>query len=550
MPPATTPRPRFGGTLAPLQHQLFFAVWSANVFSNLGGQIQQVGTSWLMTLLAPSPQIVALVAFATSAPVLFFSLLAGAVADVYDRRLVLLSAQVLMLVASTTLTVAAFAGFASPLLLLAATFLISCGFALNAPAWQAIVGELVPREDLPAAVALNTVGFNVARTLGPGLGGLVIALTGPNAAFAINATTYFALIVVLLRWRRAPIEQGLTREPVTTALAAGLRYVCYSPLVRTVLLRSCALGLGASVVIALVPLVARDLLEAGPLAFGMLLTCSGCGAIVGGTFSTFLRRRFSYEKVVCGAVACYALAVVAIGLSRSLPLTGAALAVTGGSMVLILSTFNIAVQMSVPRWVVGRAISVYQMAIFGGMAIGSLIWGRLATATSLRIALIAAGCTLAATLLLGWRWPLRGIDPDHLAPAYQPDDAHPSVGDADPHAPVVVTIEYRIGEERRDEFLGAMRERRRIRLRDGARGWTLLQDAQEPDRWVERFHSRTWLEYLRHRQRRTAEDRAMDERLRTLDGTGTLPVHFLFERFPDARKNHIGPFASPENAGL
>jgi predicted MFS family arabinose efflux permease len=525
------------GALAPFAQPIFLAIWTANVASSLGGQVQQVGTSWLMTSLAPTPQMIALVSSAITAPIFFFSLIAGAVADVVDRRKVLLAAQCFMFLVSGGLSLLSYAGAVTPALLLFATFLLFSGFAMNAPAWQALVGELVPRSQLSAAIALNTLGLNLARTVGPALGGLVVGSFGSEAAFALNAFSYTALIVVLLGWRR-PLETPTNPpEPVLAALGSGLRFVLYAQQVRPILLRAFAVGIGVSAVTALTPAVVRDLLRAGPLAYGTMLTCSGVGAVAGAAISHTLRIKLSYEGASRLATATYAVGIIIMAVSRAAPLTGLAMFLTGGSMVLALSTFSVAVQSNVPQWVAGRAISIYQMAMFGGMTLGSIVWGQIAGLSGLPTALLTAGTGMAATLLLGWRWPIRAADPRNLAPVGMANVRNSVAEGAQIDAPLTVMIAYRIPAEAIPAFLELMRERRRIRLRDGARRWSLLQDSDDPTRWLEQFSSRSSGDYRRHRDRRTAEDLANAERIQALDTDPEGPaIRFLFDRRPDAAK--------------
>ena len=519
--------------LAPFAHPLFLAIWLANVASSLGGQVQQVGTAWLMTALAPSPQMIALVSSAITAPIFLFSLIAGAVADVVDRRKVLLVAQCFMFVVSGGLSLLSYAGVVNPPLLLLATFLLFTGFALNAPAWQALVGELVPRPQLSAAIALNTLGLNLARTVGPAIGGLVVGLSGPEAAFAVNAVSYVALIAVLLGWRRPALRAATPPEPVFAALGSGLRFIVYAQGVRPILLRGFAAGIGVSAMTALTPAIVNNLLHAGPLAYGAILTCSGVGAVAGAAISHPLRMRLSYEGVSRLAIAVHAAGILLAAISRSPPLTGFATFLTGGGMVLALSTFSVAVQSNVPAWVAGRAISIYQTAMFGGMTLGSIVWGQAAGLTGLSGALLIASAVMALTVLLGLRWPIRAADPDHLAPVGMMA-ARGNVADVrEVDAPLTVAIEYRIPRASVPAFLQLMQVRRRIRLRDGARRWSLLQDADDPVRWQEQFASRSSGDYLRHRDRRTAEDHANAERIRELDVSPDRPnIRFLFERRP------------------
>src|SRR3954453_4206497 len=319
-------------TLAPFRHRIFLAIWTASLVSNFGSLIQGVGASWLMTSIAPSADMVALVQAASSLPIMLFSLLAGAAADLWDRRNIMLVAQAAMLLISAALSFLAYLGLVTPWLLLGLTFLLGCGAALYGPAWQSSVGEQVPRDVLPAAVALNSLGFNIARTVGPAIGGSVVAAASAQAAFLLNALSYIGLIVVLLTWKRPAVPSPLPPENVGAAMAAGLRYVRLSPTIRTVLVRSLAFGLCGSAVWALMPLIARDLVGGGPLTYGLLLGAFGAGAVAGALVSTGLRERYAPEGVVSGATLGFAGASVFVAHSPFLVLTLAALLVGGSRL--------------------------------------------------------------------------------------------------------------------------------------------------------------------------------------------------------------------------
>jgi MFS family permease len=516
---------------APLGHRFFLAIWLANIFSSFGGQIQQVGAAWLMTSMAASAEMIALVTAAATLPILLFSLPSGAIADLIDRRVVLFGAQLLMFFASATLALADFAGIVTPNLLLIATFVIGTGAAINAPAWQAVVGDLVPRAELPAAVGLNIMGFNIARTAGPAAGGLIVALAGAQINFLVNALSYLALIAVLLRWRPAPRVRLGPPETILGAIDGGLRYARYAPAMRRILLRAMCFGLCSSVVVALMALVARDLLGFGPRVFGLLLGFMGAGAVCGASLLSTLRRRFSSERLIRLSIVTTASALFVIGFSRQLEVTCTALFVVGGGMALGLSTFNVAVQLSVPRWVVGRSLATYQMATFGGMTLGAWGWGGLADAFGTNMAYETSALVLLSTLILAWRLPIRDLDAEETASAEPPADmVTPGAHAAEGAGGVVVAIEHRVPVDRIDAFLAAMAIRRHTRRRDGARRWTLLQDANDATLWVERFTVRSWDDHVRQRGRRTQADAAVDARILALHGEAVPVTRYYLQR--------------------
>lgn len=530
--------------LSPFGHPVFRGVWIANLVSQFGGLIQVVGASWMMLSIAESAEMVTLVQTSTALPIVIFALLAGALADNFDRRGIMITAQVFMLVISAGLALCAHLGLVTPWLLLAFTFLIGCGVAFNGPAWQASVAEMVPRQNLPAAVALNSMGFNVARSLGPALGGFIVAAAGIVTAFVLNAVSYLGIIGVLMRWRRPADSRLLPRERIGAAMLAGIRYASMSPNIKHTLLRGFVFGFGASALMALMPLIARDLLSGDSVAYGLVLGSFGAGAVGGALSSHRLRQSLSNEAIVRIALLAYALVAAATALSHWLPLTMALQLLSGAGWVLTLSTFNVTVQTSVPRWVVGRALSLYQMLTFTGLAAGAWAWGIATAEIGAGLALFSSALVLLVCLAMGWRFAqpeTAGLDLELLRRWKEPEialDIERCSG------PVVVTIEYRIGEEDVLAFLAAMSERRRIRLRDGARRWTLLRDLGEPEIWIERFHSPTWLDYVRQSQRTTKDDASVWDRLHSLHRGPEKPrVRRMIERPTSSAPGTVPPRA-------
>ncbi|CTQ31255.1 enterobactin exporter EntS [Jannaschia rubra] len=509
---------------SPFSVPIFRAIWLASMSSNFGGLVQAVGASWLMTSLSDSPQQVALVQASTALPIMLFSLTAGAIADNLDRRRVMLAAQALMLCVSVLLAVFAWNEWLTPWGLLAFTFAIGCGTALNNPAWQASVGDMVPRAILPGAVAMNSMGFNIARSVGPAIGGAIVAVAGAAGAFLTNALSYVALIVVLLRWRPDVRPRDLPRERIGTAMAAGLRYVAMSPNIRIVLARGCVFGAAAAALPALMPVVARDLIAGGPLTYGVLLGAFGVGAVGGALSTGALRLRLSTEWIVRLASLLLVAGAVGTGVSRTPLLTIPALMLAGAGWVLALSTFNVTVQLSTPRWVVGRALALYQMATFGGMTAGAWGFGLVAEQAGVSTALYAAAGLQAAGGLLGFLLPLPASGTDDLEPLDRFREPRTAVPIHFRSGPIVITIDHRIAAADVPRFLAAMNERRRISLRDGARRWTLLRDLADAELWIERYHVPTWLEYVRDNQRRTQSDRENFDLVRSLQIDGQVPV--------------------------
>ncbi|MBY9068091.1 MFS transporter [Hyphomonas sp. WL0036] len=491
---------------SPFSIPLYKRIWVANIASQFGGLIQSVGAAWLMVQLGGSETQIALVQASVTLPIMILSLISGAVADNFPRRTVMLMAQVYMFAVSALLCLSAFMGWLNPWMLLVFTFLIGCGTALNAPSWQATVGDIVPRNTIAAAVAMNSLGFNIARTAGPALGGAIVAAAGAAAAFAVNVFSYLGIIYVLLAWKPEKPLKPTLKEDLRTAMAAGVRYVSMSPPIRKVMARAALFGIAASAVLSLLPLVARELLGGSAITFGMLSGAFGIGAVIGALSNARLRRRFSAEMVLRMTISAIIAGVLIVAFSRWLPLTFLGLVICGSGWLLSMATMNITVQMSAPRWVVGRALSLYQMALFGAMAVGSWITGRLAEHYGVTDALLimAAAQSLSVVAGIYLRLPIvEDLNLDLKGRWQQPDIKVP----VEPRSgPVHVSIEYRILEADIPRFLSAMNERRRIHLRDGARAWSLIRDLTDPEVWKEQYSFARWLDYVLHNERRTHAD--------------------------------------------
>lgn len=503
--------------MAPLQQPVFRAVWIASFVSNLGSLIQNVGAAWMMTAIATSVDMVALVQASLALPIMLFSIPSGAIADNFGRRKVMLVAQCFMLVVSVMLAVSAYTGTLTPWLLLTYTFLLGCGNALNNPAWGAAVGDMVPRADIPAAVTLNSMNYNLCRSVGPALGGIIVAAAGAVTAFAINALSYLALITVLARWKPALPPSKLPRETMGAAMSAGLRYLAMSPNIARVMSRALVFGFATIATLALLPLIARDLLNGGALLYGLLFGAFGMGAVGGALASGKLRELLSKESCVRLGFLGFAICQATAAMSPYPWLTLLALSLGGASWVITLSLFNITLQLSTPRWVVGRILSLYQTATFGGMALGSWVWGLIAeehgSATAL---LIAAGVALFG-LVMGLRWfAMPRKDELNLDPLDRWREPNLALDLKARSGPFRIVVDYLIREEDVREFLDAMAERRRIRRRDGARNWALFRDVQNPQLWTEMYNVPTWADYVRLFQRVTQADEAVGEKIRKL----------------------------------
>jgi len=535
-------------TLAPFQHRAFALFWWASLASSFGSMIQTVGASWLMATIAPAADKVALVQTASSLPYFFLSLVSGALADTRDRRAIMLASQVLALLASAAFAVVVIAGAITPSLLLGFTFLIGCGTAVFAPAWQASIGEQVPRTQIAPAVMANAVGFNLARSLGPAVGGVIVAAVGAASAFIVNAVSYLGIIATLLWWRPARVRSELPPEPLGTAIAAGLRYVGLSPHLLAIMVRCVLYTVPVAAVPALMPIVARDLLGGGAATYGLLLGGFGLGAMLGALSSATFRGRFSSDALLRAMSALSCLAMIGIGQSRWAAVTLLTHVLAGAVWTQAFANFNIAVQLSSPRWVTGRMLATYQTVVFASIALGSWWWGRLASAAGIRESLTVAGLSALVSLAVA-RWmpiaveKLGSLDPRARVGLSPPSaEIHPASG------PIVVVIEYHVPAEHAVEFVAVINEVGRIRRRDGARAWSISQDVDALDRWVERFECPTWMDYLRWRTRPTESDQAVRARLARLitDEHGT--VRRLLVRPPGADPLGAPPAAEPGGA--
>jgi MFS family permease len=495
--------------------------------------MQEVGEAWLMTDQTASPLLVSLLQTADSLPIFLLALPAGALADIVDRRRLLLFTQGWMCVAAAMLGVLTLFGLTTPWVLLAITCALGVGTALNVPAWQAILPELVSRDELPAAAALGGVGFNIARATGPALGGLIVAAAGPGAVFLLNAASFVGVIVVLYGWRRAPRQSILPAERVAGAIRAGLRYLRHSPPLRVVLVRTLAFIVCGSALWGLLPVVGRWELELTSVGYGVLLGCLGLGAVIGAAFLPRLRRRVSADALVALATVLWAGVMVAFAFVREVSVLCLLLAAGGMGWVTLMSILNVAAQTAVPSWVRGRALALYVLAFQGGMAAGSALWGFAAVRAGIPVALIAAATGLGLGLATIAVCRLPNADVADLSPSLHWPAPVVSTEPEAERGPVLVTVEYHIDPARAKEFAHTASGLRSIRQRDGAFSWGLYQDLADPSRWVETFVLESWAEHLRQHERVTVEDRHVEDAVRAFQINGESPIvkHHIAEEF-------------------
>lgn len=497
---------------SPLRQPLFRALWIAAVASNIGTWMQNVGGVWLMTSLTPSPLMVALMQTATSLPVFLVGLPAGALADIADRRRLLLFWQGWMLVTAAALGVLTSVGATTPSLLLILTFALGLGATMNAPAWSAIIPELVARSELPAAVTLNGVGINLARAVGPALGGIVVAAAGPAAVFLLNAASFVGVMFVLYRWQRSPRQNALPTERMIGAIRSGLRYVHYAPELRNVLIRAGIFISCGSALWALLPLVAKQL-RLDSFGYGVLLGCLGLGAVGGAFVLPKVRRKVSTDALLVGATMIYAIATVALAYLHNLVLLYLAMVAGGLAWISIMSSLNVAAQLAVPNWVQARSLGFYQLIFQGGIAVGSAVWGLMAEHLGNATALLGAAIGLLVGLVAGLRYRLITGGKVDLTPSLHWPEPTVMIELRPDDGPVLITVEYQIDPERSHDFTKAMHALSRVRRRDGAIRWGLFQDTAVPSRYVETFVVESWAEHLRQHERVTIADRIAEQRV-------------------------------------
>lgn len=501
-PPAATVPP---SPFAPFQHRAFALLWTATLISNIGTWMHDVSAAWLMTSLSPSPFVVSMVQAATTAAMALFALPAGALADLFDRRRLLLGLTATKFVLAGLLGVFTVLGRVDVWGLLMVTFLLGTASAFMAPVWQSVVPSLVPRSDLKAAVGLNSAGINVARAIGPTLGGAIIVTAGVGIAFLLNALSELVILAAVLAWTPAVVQSKRLPEQFLPAIAAGVRYALHADALKTVLLRSAAFFLFASAFWALLPLIVRTVLQAEASTYGVLVGAVGFGAVFGALVLPHVDKRLGADRLVLLGTLGMAAVLATLAL---VPLRSAAFAaclVAGVTWIFVLSSLNVAAQNALPDWVRGRGLSIYGIAFFGSMTVGALFWGALASWVGLSMALLSAGIGAAIALLPARlrRLPEGALD---LSPAGhwpEPVVAEPVEQDA---GPVMVLIEYRIDPVRSAEFAAAMRRLSEARRRDGAYHWALMRDAADPALYTEYFLVASWAEHEHQHTRVTKAD--------------------------------------------
>ncbi len=488
------------GAFTPLRNRLFAVIWTATVLSNIGTFMRDVASAWLVTEISASPAAVAMVQAAGTLPIFLLAIPAGVLSDILDRRRFLIVIQIGLGVVSTAFTVLAWTGNISVTALITLTFLGGIGTALAAPVWQSVVPELVPRTGIKDAVALNSLGINIARSIGPALGGILLTAMGAAIVYGLDVLTYLVVSGALFWWRRDANTDDSLREHFGGALRAGLRYARASHELHRVLWRAVLFFAFASAVWALLPILARQEIGGGPSLFGLLLGSVGAGAIAGALFLRQIRARLGQDGLALAASLVTAGATALLGLTDAEVLGIVATFVLGTAWIAMLTTLNSTMQGILPNWVRGRGLAIYFTAFNGTMAAGSLGWGFLAEGIGTDMTLLVAGVGLALTAAVAHRTPLPSGESDLTPSLHWPEPAlaEPITQD---RGPVMVTVTYCIRTPDRPAFLAAIDQLSEERRRDGAYAWGVAENAADPERVVEWFFVESWAEHLRQHQR-------------------------------------------------
>jgi MFS family permease len=494
------------GTFAPLRESSFRRIWLASVFSNFAQLFLGVGAAWEMTQLTDDPGMIALVTTAMMLPLVFVSLPAGAIADMYDKRRIAMAGLAMSSVFAAVLAVLGFLDLLSPWVLLAFCSLVGAGVALYGPSWQASIPEQVSLSNLPAAIGLGTVSFNVARSFGPALGGLIVLAAGAKAVFALTAVLFWPLFMAFSLWKRQHVPSRLPPERMDRAIIGGARYAIHSPPIRTSFLRAFMYCLCSASATSLAPLVAKDQLGGDAATYGLLLGVTGVGALLGALNINNVRERFATEPTVRLLAVCTGLPLIVIAMSSSLVLTCAAYFLLGLSNIITVALLNINVQLSAPRWVAARALSLFGSSLTSGVAIGAWAWGSFASEIGLANAYYVSGSASLLVLLLGYWLPLSRDEEGEKNTVDIGFEPNLALGLSMRSGPIVVEVDYRVDPERARDFYAVMMRMQRMRKRIGGFEWSISRDIEDPWLWTERYHCPTWGDYLRMRDRYTQMD--------------------------------------------
>jgi MFS family permease len=526
----------FGGAMdsasvwRPLRTPIFRQLLVADVVSDIGTFMQSVGSAWLMLSLGAGPLFVALTQTASTLPFFLLALPAGSIGDIADRRKLILYTESWMVGVATVLAATTIAGVITPWLLLLLTFALSAGDAIEAPSWRAVLPELVHKEDLAAASALNAIEFNIARAIGPALAGGLIAIAGVGAAFVVNVISFAGVIVAVARWKR-PIRQRTTpAETLEGATIAALRYLRNEPVARSVMLRAGAVMFCASGLFALLPTVAHAI-STSATGYGVLLGGFGAGAVAGAVVMQRARTRWSSEAIVSVAVGILGILIATTAAIHNLPILMLILFASGGAWITFISLTNALAQLLAPDWVRARVLAMFMLVTQGGLAAGSVLWGTVGSRVSVEAALLSAGLATLTTTVLGLvlRLPDQTADLTSWNHWRMPVIVESAAPNSD-EGPVLVTVEYKVQPEHQKGFLSAIHRYGRVRRRDGASRWGIFRDVERADVFVESFLVNSWAEHLRQHDRLTRADSNVEQAVHSHTHGEPIVRHFIYAK--------------------
>jgi len=511
----------------PLRVTVFRNLLVADVISDAGAFMQNVGAAWLMVSLGAGPIYVALTQTAASLPYFLLALPAGAAGDIVDRRKLILFTESWMMGVALILAILTIAGVMSPWILLVLTFALSAGDAFETPTWRAILPELVSREDLAAASALNGIEFNLARAVGPALAGMIISAAGVATAFVANFASFFGVILVVAKWKRPVRRRSAQPESFSGATVAAIRYVRHSPAILTVLLRTGIVMFFSSALFALLPTVSRTV-NRNATGYGLLLGCFGGGAIIGALVMQSARNRWAMESIVSTGVVSLGLVILGMSGLHRLSTLAAVLLVGGAAWIIFISLINALVQNLAPDWVRARVLAIFILVYQGSYALGTAAWGAVAQRSGVGTALVYAGIGTIATAAVALVAHLPDSNAD-LSPwnHWRMPVVIEEVGSDVEKGPVLITVEYTVVQERAAEFVDAMHKYGRTRRRDGAYQWAIFRDTEVADRYLEIFLVNSWAEHLRQHERQTQADRELEGRIYNYLSRGPIVRHLI-----------------------
>ena len=490
----------------PFIYPLFRAIWVSAFVSNIGTWMQNVGAVLLMNKITTSVFLIASIQTATSLPFFLLSIPAGALADIFDRRHLLLFTQTWMFVTATILGILTLYGITTPSVILFMTFLLGIGTALNGPAWQAIIPELVPRRQLASAISSNGASNNIARAVGPAVGGIVIAYFGIGFVFILNGISFLGTLVAIFLWKRRPVKNTLPAERFLNALQAGVRYARFAPVLRAILVRCAAFTLAASSIWALLSPIVTYKLHLNPNYYGVLLSWLGGGAVAGAFILPHIRKRLNMDKRLAVAITLYTLSTLSLAFIDNMVILSLFMSAGGMAWLIAMADFSVAMQTNVPKWVQARALSLYLLVGQGGLAVGSMLWGLLAEYISLQTTMLIAAISTISGLAIGLRYSLKQSGSNNFDLIHRIHEPVSAFTPEPEDGPVIIMAEYIVNEEHIAEFTKSMNALARIRLRDGATHIGVYQDIANPTRMVEFFIVDSWAEHLRQHDRFTHAD--------------------------------------------